>query len=153
MDGYHYDDGLLNARGWRPRKGAPHTFDVSGFGHMLQRLRRNEEDEIAVPVFDRSLEISRGSARMIGREVKTLVVEGNYLLLSAPPWAHLHAFYDVTVFLDVSEEELRRRLIARWVGYRLTEEQIVAKLEDNDLPNGRLVRETSVAADFVLGSP
>ena len=26
MDGYHFDDAVLNARGHRPRKGAPHTF-------------------------------------------------------------------------------------------------------------------------------
>jgi pantothenate kinase len=150
MDGYHYDDGLLRARGMLARKGAPDTFDVSGFGHMLQRLRRNEEDEIAVPVFDRDLEISRAGARMIGREVKMLIVEGNYLLLATPPWSHLHALYDVTVALDVPEAELRRRLVARWRGYGYAEDQITAKVEGNDLPNGRFVRESSKPADFIL---
>ena len=29
-DGYHYDDGLLEAMGRCPRKGAPDTFDVGG---------------------------------------------------------------------------------------------------------------------------
>jgi pantothenate kinase len=150
MDGYHYDDGLLRARGMLARKGAPDTFDVSGFGHMLQRLRRNEEDEIAVPVFDRDLEISRAGARMIGREVKMLIVEGNYLLLATPPWSHLYALYDVTVALDVPEAELRRRLVARWRGYGYAEDQITAKVEGNDLPNGRFVRESSKPADFIL---
>ena len=42
MDGYHYDDLILNARGWRSRKGAPHTFDVGGFRHMLMRLMKGE---------------------------------------------------------------------------------------------------------------
>ena len=150
MDGYHYDDGLLDARGLRARKGAPDTFDVGGFSHMLQRLRRNEEDEIAVPVFDRDLEISRSGARMIGRAVTTLIVEGNYLLLAAPPWSHLHGLYDVTVSLDVPEAELRRRLVARWRGYGLPDEEIAAKVEGNDLPNGRVVRENSKPADFIL---
>lgn len=152
MDGYHYDDGLLNARGLRARKGAPETFDVGGFAHMLQRLRSNEEDEIAVPVFDRDLEISRAGARMIGREVRTLIVEGNYLLLAAPPWDRLHALYDVTVFLDVPEAELRRRLIARWRGYGLADDEVTAKVEGNDLPNGRFVRENSSPADFTLSA-
>ncbi|MEX1336333.1 MAG: nucleoside/nucleotide kinase family protein, partial [Candidatus Limnocylindrales bacterium] len=31
MDGYHFDDEMLVPRGWRPRKGAPHTFDVGGY--------------------------------------------------------------------------------------------------------------------------
>ena len=150
MDGYHYDDALLNARGMRARKGAPDTFDVAGFGHMLQRLRRNEEDEIAVPVFDRDLEISRAGARMIGREVRTLIVEGNYLLLATSPWARLHAHYDSSVFLDVPEAELRRRLVARWRGYGFSDDQIEAKVEGNDLPNGRFVRENSAPAKFIV---
>ncbi len=150
MDGYHYDDGLLVARGLRARKGAPETFDVGGLQSMLQRLRRNEEDEIAVPAFDRDLEISRAGARMIGREVKTLIVEGNYLLLAAPPWLQLHALYDVAVSLDVPEAELRRRLIARWRGYGLSDQEIAAKVEGNDLPNGRFMRENSKPADFIV---
>ena len=47
MDGYHFDDDVLVARGLRARKGAPETFDVGGLLHMLGRLQRNEEDEIA----------------------------------------------------------------------------------------------------------
>ena len=65
MDGYHFDDRVLVSRGLRPRKGAPDTFDVAGFYHMLHRLKRNEEPEIAVPVFDRDLEIARAGARLI----------------------------------------------------------------------------------------
>ena len=55
MDGYHYDDRVLLERGLRARKGAPETFDVLGLLHMVDRLRCNEEDEIAVPLFDRDL--------------------------------------------------------------------------------------------------
>ena len=51
MDGFHYDDGLLDALGRRARKGAPDTFDVAGLRHLLGRLRANAEDAIAVPVF------------------------------------------------------------------------------------------------------
>ena len=59
MDGYHYDDHVLIERGLRACKGSPDTFDVFGLLHMLDRLKHNQEDEIAVPVFDRDLEISR----------------------------------------------------------------------------------------------
>ena len=47
MDGYHYDDHALIERGLRARKGNPDTFDVFGLLHMLDRLKRNQEDEIA----------------------------------------------------------------------------------------------------------
>lgn len=152
MDGYHFDDGLLNAWGKRARKGAPDTFDVGGLRHMLQRLRHNAEAEIAVPVFDRSIEISRGSARMIPQDVKIIVAEGNYLLLRQAPWDGLRPLFDVTVLLDVSEAELARRLQERWEGYQLTPEQIRAKLEDNDLPNGRFVMAESQGADHRLSN-
>ena len=109
MDGFHYDDLVLTPRGLRPRKGAPETFDVAGLRHMLERLRRNEEAEIAVPVFDRGLEVARAGARLIGREVRFVVAEGNYLLLRESPWASLHALYDLTVMLEVPEPVLRER--------------------------------------------
>jgi len=37
MDGFHFDDAVLAARGDLPRKGAPHTFDVGGLAHLLGR--------------------------------------------------------------------------------------------------------------------
>ena len=43
MDGYHFDNRILEARGLRARKGAPDTFDVLGLAHMLRRLRDNDE--------------------------------------------------------------------------------------------------------------
>lgn len=148
MDGYHYDDTILNARGWRPRKGAPHTFDVGGFGRMLMRLRENSEAEIAVPVFDRSIEIARNAARFIPRSVRHLIVEGNYLLLDAPGWNDLGSQFDTTVFLNVPMDELRCRLGARWVD--LQGEELRAKMEENDLPNAELVVQTSRPAEFSI---
>ena len=107
MDGYHYDDLVLEQRGHIARKGSPHTFDVAGFAHMLGRLRVNDEAEVAVPVFDRSIEIARAGARIIPQSVTYLVVEGNYLLLDVVPWNDLARFFDLTVFIDVPEDEAR----------------------------------------------
>jgi len=146
MDGYHFDDMILNARGWRPRKGAPHTFDVGGFAAMLTRLRANEEDEIAVPVFDRTIEIARNAARFITRDVRHLICEGNYLLLDRKPWSSL--IFDTTVFLDVPFDELQRRLRARWAA--LDGEGLREKMEENDLPNAELVVTASRPAEFVI---
>jgi pantothenate kinase len=152
MDGYHYDDCVLVERGLRPRKGAPETFDALGLLHMLDRLKRNEEYEIAVPVFDRELEISRAGARMIPRAVRALIVEGNYLLLDHEPWSRLRPMFDMTVAVDAPEDVLQQRLVERWRGYDLTPPEIKAKVEGNDLPNGRCVVSKSGPADFVLCS-
>ncbi len=148
MDGYHYDDQVLLERGLRSRKGAPETFDVAGLAHMLKRLRRNEEAEIAVPVFDRDLEISRAAARMIPRTVRIIIVEGNYLLLDRHPWAGLVPLFDVRVMIRTPAEVLRERLIARWEGFGLPPGEVATKVEGNDLPNGRLVISDSIEAEL-----
>ena len=77
MDGFHYDDAVLHAMGRRPWKGAPDTFDVGGLRSALSRLRDPAEGAVAVPVFDRDLEISRGSARIIGPDARLILAEGN----------------------------------------------------------------------------
>lgn len=148
MDGFHYDDAILNARGARARKGAPDTFDVAGFAHLLQRLR--VEDEVAIPVFDRSLELSRGSAEIVGPEDRLLVVEGNYLLLKERPWSDLWRQFDVTVWIDVPEAELDRRLLDRWAHYGKSPEAARAWIDGNDMPNIRRTIANSRTADVVI---
>ena len=150
MDGFHFDDAVLQGRGLLARKGAPSTFDVGGLRHALLRLRANEEDAVAVPVFDRALEISRASARLVPSTTRIVLVEGNYLLLDVPPWDVLRDAFDVTVMVTASDAVLRERLIARWRFYGLSPEQIDAKVEANDLPNGRHVVAASRPADHVI---
>jgi len=42
MDGFHFDDIILNQRGLRSRKGAPETFDFAGFAALLGRIRSGD---------------------------------------------------------------------------------------------------------------
>jgi pantothenate kinase len=152
MDGFHYDDRVLEARGDRPRKGAPHTFDVDGFGAMLARLAADDGRDVAVPVFDRDIEIARAGARIIPAATRLIIVEGNYLLLDDPGWARLRPSFDATVFLAVPAAELGARLERRWTGFGLAGAALRDKLEGNDLPNARLVVERSVPADFEVAN-
>jgi pantothenate kinase len=148
MDGFHYDDALLVSRGLRSRKGAPETFDVSGFAHMIGRLRDDEDPEIAVPVFDRSIEIARAGARLISSDVRTVIVEGNYLLLDRPPWNRLE--FDITVMIDLERRILRDRLIKRWLDLGADLLEAHAKVDGNDILNADIVTRCSRAPDFYL---
>jgi pantothenate kinase len=150
MDGFHYDNFVLDARGLRARKGAPNTFDVAGLEHLLSRLRNNAEAEIAVPVFDRSIEISRAGALIIPRSTRFVIVEGNYLLLNQVPWTNLLRYYDMTVFLQVDDNVLRERLEMRWRLLGFDGDEIQAKVVHNDLPNALLVRSQSRNPDFLI---
>lgn len=149
MDGYHFDDEILKARGTLSRKGAPHTFDAAGFYHLLTRLRANEA-EVALPVFDRTQELSRAGARIVTPAQTILLVEGNYLLLKQDPWARLKPLFDLTVFLAPSLAELERRLIQRWLDHGFAPDAAEKKARSNDIPNAELVMRDSAPADFNL---
>ena len=149
MDGFHFDDAILNARGHRTRKGAPHTYDVAGFEVLLKRIKAREPD-IAIPVFDRSLELSRNAADIVSKEAKFILVEGNYLLLKLAPWKRLSALFDFTLYIDVPEEELIRRLKQRWHEHGFDETYAKNWIAGNDLPNIREIQTNSSKADLVV---
>jgi pantothenate kinase len=151
MDGFHYDNGLLSVWGLLERKGAPETFDAIGFFHLLKRLKEGTED-VAHPVFDRSRDLAIAGAGVIAREVDIVVVEGNYLLLNTPPWSLGQRYYDLTIFVDLPQAELERRLIERWRMHGETAERALEKAHNNDLPNAQAVLDGSVAADIRLGA-
>ncbi|THF49339.1 nucleoside triphosphate hydrolase [Allorhizobium terrae] len=153
MDGYHYDDAVLETMGRRAFKGAIDTFDAHGLRHMLERLKANEDDVIAVPVFDRSIEIARAGARLIAQSVQIIVCEGNYLLARQSPWDRLKPIFDFTVFVDVETVDLRERLRSRWRGFGLDEAEINRKVEENDLPNGAFITQTAAEPDLRLKNP
>ncbi|MGB8819357.1 MAG: nucleoside/nucleotide kinase family protein [Rhizobiaceae bacterium] len=147
MDGFHYDDAVLDRLGLRARKGSPPTFDAAGFKVLVQRLRAGEPD-IAIPHFDRALELSRAASELVSADVKFLIIEGNYLLLDEEPWASMLPLFDMTVFLDVPIDELDRRLVARWDHYGRDKAAARQWIDTNDLPNIRQVLEHSNITDI-----
>ena len=149
MDGFHFDDVVLNQRGLRSRKGAPETFDYAGFAALLKRIRAGEPD-IAIPVFDRSMELSRAAASIIGSDVKFILVEGNYLLLDEEPWAALGGLFDFSIFVDAPRPELERRLMERWRGHGKSDDDARAWIASNDLPNIERVLARRRQADLVV---
>lgn len=150
MDGFHLDNAVLEARGTLGRKGAPFTFDVDGYMALLRRLRAEPDAEIAIPVFDRDLDLARAGGRMISKAHRFLIAEGNYLLLTEPPWPEMAALFDLTVMLKADREELRRRLVDRWLKYGLGPDEALARALSNDIPNAELVLTKSVTADLEI---
>lgn len=149
MDGFHFDNAVLDARGLRARKGAPESFDFAGFETVLKRIAAGEPD-VAVPVFDRADDLARAGAAIVGAGTRFVLVEGNYLLLDEEPWKRLAPLVDFSVFLDVDEGELERRLVERWRDHGLDEGAARARVLSNDLPNARRVMAARRAPDLVL---
>jgi pantothenate kinase len=148
MDGFHFDDSILLSKNLLLKKGAPETFDVMGLKNFLERL--NNEEEVVVPVFDRSLELSRASAVVISKKIRVIIVEGNYLLLSSYPWSLLKDYFNLSIMINCNEKILEKRLIERWKGFGFSEQEIDQKIYSNDLPNALNVVKNSIKPDFLL---
>ncbi|WP_320822666.1 nucleoside/nucleotide kinase family protein [Reinekea sp.] len=151
MDGFHYDNIILEQLGLDQRKGAPETFDVGGLEATLKRLTETDRlENVAVPVFDRDIDLSRASARFIDRGTAVLLVEGNYLLLKNGSWSRLKRYFNLSVMIPCEEVTLRARLIERWQNLNYNDAEATLKVETNDIPNGERVISESCSADFNL---
>ncbi|MDE0695979.1 MAG: AAA family ATPase [Boseongicola sp.] len=148
MDGFHFDNDTLTARGLRNRKGAPETFDLEGLSSLLEQLIR--EDEAAIPAFDRALDKVVGSSTRVQAGHRWVIVEGNYLLLDEPGWRDLACQWDLSVYLDEPHDVLEERLVHRWLDLGLTLDDARAWALGNDIPNARRVAAARLPADLVL---
>ena len=145
MDGFHFDDRHLECPRPPATKGRALHFRCAGFEVLLKRIRAREPD-IAIPVFDRSMELSRAAADIVDEKARFILVEGNYLLLRQPPWNRLHALFDFTIYLKVPVEELERRLTKRWLDHGFDMAYAKNWIASNDLPNIMEVINNSTSA-------
>ncbi|MEM9576573.1 MAG: nucleoside/nucleotide kinase family protein [Pseudomonadota bacterium] len=148
MDGFHLDNRILSGRNLLHRKGAPMTFDVAGFRHLLARLKT--ENEVHYPIFDRSLDCAIAGAGVVGQDTKTVVIEGNYLLLDAAGWRALRPLWDFAAYLSVPEDVLQDRLMQRWAQHGFSRDEAAQKTETNDLPNARTTVQNMLEPDLLL---
>ncbi|QQR35982.1 nucleoside/nucleotide kinase family protein [Devosia oryziradicis] len=150
MDGFHMKHAKIEAMGATDRKGAPHTFEGADFVNFLHHLK-SATGPVSGPGYSRKIEDTVDDAFTVQPEVRVLVVEGNYLLLTEGPWAGVKLQLDYSVFIDVPRELVRARLLRRHGEEGLfTEERNRAHIERNDLPNYDLVSQSQDRADVVI---
>lgn len=148
MDGFHLDNAQLQEMGLLHRKGAPATFDAEGFAALLGRLRG--PGAVRYPTFDRAADSTVPDAGLIDEATRIVLVEGNYLLLTTPPWSRLAEHFDLTVRLEVSRDVLLTRLTDRWIHHGMSAQHARARAESNDMKNVDFVAENSATPDFRL---
>jgi pantothenate kinase len=148
MDGYHLADELLDLLGRRDRKGAPDTFDAAGYAWALRRIRGGED--VVVPRFDRSSELAVAGAIEIPATAPLVITEGNYLLLQADGWQDVAGLLDECWYIDVDDEERRRRLVSRHIAHGRDPAAAAAWVHSVDEPNARRIALTRTAATAVV---
>lgn len=149
MDGYHYPQARLVQLGRRERMGAPDTFDVPAFIDTLAALR-NSGTPVSAPGFDREIEEPVPDAIEILPELRTIVVEGNYLLLDSGGWQRVAPLLDATFFVEIDDTVRQQRLIDRHVRFGKSAPDARAWALGPDEANARIIAGTARHADHVI---
>jgi pantothenate kinase len=150
IDGFHMKHAKLEAMGQTDRKGAPHTFEGADFVNFLHHLKA-ATGPVSGPGYSRKIEDTVDDAFTVQPDVRVLIVEGNYLLLTEGSWAGVKPQLDYSVFVDVPRDLVQARLLKRHGEEGLfTEERNRAHIERNDMPNYDLVSQSQDRADVVI---
>jgi pantothenate kinase len=149
MDGFHLSNSVLQSLGRQNRKGAPDTFDVDGYVHLLQRLRHQRADEtIYAPEYLREFEEGIAGSIPIHASTALIITEGNYLLLDHGPWAPVRDLLDETWFLDIDDSLREARLLARHMQFGKSLEQALAWIAATDAPNAAEIGKKRLRAHW-----
>lgn len=175
MDGFHLAGEVLERLGRTDRKGAPDTFDASGYIALLRRVhgqpgrgpgpdpapaadrlradhpRRDDDlhDVVFAPRFRREIEEPIASAIPIGPAVPLVVTEGNYLLFEDDPWWQVRGLLDEVWYLAPPEDLRRARLVQRHERHGRSPSQARERALGSDEANARAIAATSGRADAI----
>ncbi len=152
MDGFHLPQARLVELGRRDRMGAPDTFDVEGFVALLERLRdaRRSGETLFAPGFDRRVEEPVPESVALVPERRTVIVEGNYLLLSHGGWERVAPLLDASVAVLLDESTRHERLIARHIAFGTSPDAARDWALGPDERNAVAIAATLDRADYAL---
>lgn len=150
MDGFHMLHRKLEELGTVKEKGAPHTFEAGAFADFLQTVKV-AKGPVRGPGYSRKIEDVVQDAHIIPAAARIMVVEGNYLLLSTPPWQRVVPMLDFSVFVQVPREVVRKRLLTRHNAEGLfSAERNRRHVDTVDLANYDLVAASRNRADLAI---
>jgi pantothenate kinase len=103
MDGWHWPNAVLDQRTTldtagkpiplRRRKGGPESYDVAALIAALRELRTADRP-VRLPVYDRQRHDPVSDVLTVPPETRIVLLEGNYLLNSMPPWDQVGALLE-----------------------------------------------------------
>jgi pantothenate kinase len=150
MDGFHFPQAELVARGLRDVMGRIDTFDAEGYLALLRSLRDAADRMVTAPDFDRTSEEPVPDAIHVGPDVELVITEGNYLLDGELPWPDVRAALDEVWFVEADATIRLQRLLARHIEFGKKEDEARLWMERVDEPNARRILARRDAADLVV---
>ncbi|KAH7099695.1 P-loop containing nucleoside triphosphate hydrolase protein [Auriculariales sp. MPI-PUGE-AT-0066] len=146
LDGWHFSrahlDTMPDPALAHARRGAHWTFDGESYASFAQTLLDGTKSTFA-PSFDHALKDPVADDVEVKSSHEIVIIEGLYVFLDIAPWRTAGELLHERWFIDVEEIEARNRLARRHVksGICPDEASGLARADQNDLPNGRFVRE------------
>jgi type I pantothenate kinase len=156
-DGFLYPNRVLEERHLMLRKGFPESFDVRRLVEFVAAVKAGEQ-KVSAPVYSHLVyDIVPGELKVV-RRPDILIVEGLNVLQEGDGRLFVSDFFDFTIYVDATEEDVKRWYIERFLTLRetafrdpssyfrrygeLTEEQALATAEHIwDSINGVNLRE------------
>lgn len=135
MDGFHLANAQLDRLGLRACKGAPETFDVDGYVHLLRRLRAERQRPVYAPDFDRALDEPVAAGIVVAPSVRLVVTEGNYLADDGDGWAEVRDLVDELWYVDTPAELRELRLHQRHLRGGRTPDEAREFITSSEAPN------------------
>ena len=148
MDGFHLENQRLKDLNLFHRKGSPKTFDAYGFLELIRNIRKKES--LTFPIFNRDADETIKDAETLCPKHKIIIIEGNYLLLNKHPWSDLKEYFDLSIYLEVSDIKLEKRLTDRWIKHGLDPISASVRAINNDMANVSYVKKHSIHPDFKI---
>lgn len=150
MDGYHLSNEELIELGRRDRKGAPDTFDVTGFVSLLSQVKNEIQIDHRFPIFHREIEASTPDEGFVCANTKVIVVEGNYLFSEEHNWHEVFPLLDQSWYIDIDDEIRMQRLIARHIKYGKSAEEAETWARGSDEENAKFIEKSAHRAENVI---
>lgn len=152
MDGFHRPNAELDAKGWRPRKGAPWTYEADAYRACLERF--GDAAQVGTfPVYCRVAHDPIPGDEPVTATTRIVVAEGQYLLYDHPDWRGVADALTHRWFLDVDAVQTRAWLMKRDTGVGRTVAEAEAKYAKNDALNTELVLGGRLEAHRMLRWP
>lgn len=153
LDGFHLANAELIRLGRLGRKGAPDTFDAGGYVALLRRLRVAAPGAtVYAPAYERKNEEAIAGSIPVGPDISLVITEGNYLLFAEPPWPAVRELLDEIWWVDLDEDERRRRLVARHIRWGKTPAQAERFVARSDEANARALAPGRTHADRIVAA-
>lgn len=123
-DGFLFPNRVLTERGLMKRKGFPESYDRRALVRLLAELKAGRA-EVSAPVYSHLVyDVVPDEAKVI-RQPDILILEGLNVLQSGAtgqrvPHTFLSDFFDFSIYVDASEQDIRRWYVDRFLRLQQT---------------------------------